>query len=194
MKLRPNLAGTALWEYGKAPGLSGGFSRPRRTASFPDARSGSHLVVIAGGRHERTIASPLGLYPGGAAGGDRHHRHPDRPAACPPCKPPAKRPAGAQCANNLKQISLAALLFNDTLQAPPARQLRRSPGETPPAGQILVRHDRQRHRISNLRLPGGTLPSGTLPWGHFGWAAYILPYMEQEALVRVDRLQRARLR
>ena len=42
-----------------------------------------------------------------ALGGDRDHRRPDRPTCCPRCKPLAKRLAGLNASNNLKQIGLA---------------------------------------------------------------------------------------
>lgn len=90
----------------------------------------------------------------------------------------------SQCANNLKQMSLAALMFNDTYKHLPYGSGAGKPGEPPPAGQLMT------GMTSNNNFPNPDAngvrwrdPSiGNLPWGHFGWPAYILPFMEQQAL------------
>jgi prepilin-type N-terminal cleavage/methylation domain-containing protein len=67
--------------------------------------------------------------------------------------------ARTQCANNLKQIALATILFHDTQGAyPPARLVERPTGEDPP-----------------FLKAGGEHPT---------WFVRILPYLEQEAAFR----------
>ena len=61
----------------------------------------------------------------------------------------------AQCANNLKQLSLAMTTYQEAHECFPSGS----------AG-------RQEWRD----------PGGNQPWGHFGWPAFILPFMEQQSL------------
>jgi prepilin-type N-terminal cleavage/methylation domain-containing protein len=78
-----------------------------------------------------------------------------------------------QCANNLKQITLSALTFEDTYkQLPPGNRDQRI--GVPTVGFV---------GNSNF-APGWRDPTygQSLPWGHHGWPAYILPFMEQDAL------------
>jgi len=72
-----------------------------------------------------------------------------------------------QCANNMRQLSLAMLEYHDTWAV-------FCPGSQGP-------------------IPGWTDPRhGGIPWGHFGWPAFILPYVEQQALFdRIDFTKQA---
>jgi prepilin-type N-terminal cleavage/methylation domain-containing protein len=78
----------------------------------------------------------------------------------------------AQCTNNLKQMSLAALGYEVTLKALP-------PGST---GAMT----------GNSSFPSGwgdPQYGSSLPWGHFGWPVLILPWVEQQALYNSINLQ-----
>jgi hypothetical protein len=70
------------------------------------------------------------------------------------------------------------LLFNDTYKRLPPGSGAGRPGETPPAGQIVL------GMTANANFaPGWRDPLRTCcPWGHFGWPVYILPYMEHQSL------------
>jgi prepilin-type N-terminal cleavage/methylation domain-containing protein len=75
----------------------------------------------------------------------------------------------AQCANNLKQLSLAVKLYTTNLGMIPSGSTGKWNG--------------------NNSFPSGWSDpnSGGLPWGHFSWSALILPYCEQQALYnRID--------
>lgn len=64
-----------------------------------------------------------------------------------------------QCTNNMKQITLAMLTYEDTAQS-------LMPGNAHP-----------------LPLPSGwSRTCGTCPWGSWGWPAFILPQMEAQAV------------
>ena len=65
------------------------------------------------------------------------------------------------CANNLKQIVLAAHSFNDAYAYFPAGS------KGPMTGN------------NNFPAPFRDPSVGNLPWGHYSWAAEILPYIEQ---------------
>jgi prepilin-type N-terminal cleavage/methylation domain-containing protein len=82
----------------------------------------------------------------------------------------------SQCANNLKQLSLGALTFEDTRKCLPPGSGAGDYGETVP-GQVDFAMIGDRNFIPAFRNPTG--PS---PWGTFSWAAYILPYVEHQAL------------
>ncbi len=74
----------------------------------------------------------------------------------------------SSCTNNLKQLSLAALGYEDIMKRLP-------PGN---AGQYTQ---------AGAAAPQFTAPwrdptVGNVPWGHFSWSALILPYMEQQGL------------
>jgi prepilin-type N-terminal cleavage/methylation domain-containing protein len=74
----------------------------------------------------------------------------------------------SSCTNNLRQLSLGALNYEDTFKRLP-------PGST---GQYTQ---------SGSSAPQFTAPwrdptVGNVPWGHFSWAAIILPYVEQQNL------------
>jgi prepilin-type N-terminal cleavage/methylation domain-containing protein/prepilin-type processing-associated H-X9-DG protein len=70
----------------------------------------------------------------------------------------------ASCASNLKQLALAALLYEDTNKALPS-------GNTGPWN-------------GSAFAAGWTDPTGgaSLPWGSFGWPALILPQIEGQAV------------
>jgi prepilin-type N-terminal cleavage/methylation domain-containing protein/prepilin-type processing-associated H-X9-DG protein len=71
----------------------------------------------------------------------------------------------SQCLNNLKQLSLAVILYEDQAKSLP-------PGST---GGYDV-------KTGAFPAPFSEPNSGCCPYGHFGWSAIILPYMEQQAL------------
>ncbi len=87
----------------------------------------------------------------------------------------------SQCANNLKQISLAALMFNDTYKHLPPGNFAGRMGEAPPPGQAFLGATANGANNFDFIAPWRD-PQRNTPWGHFGWPAYILPFMEQEAL------------
>jgi len=70
-----------------------------------------------------------------------------------------------ECSNNLKQMALAARLYQTQTTAFPSGSTGGMNGD--------------------YSFPSGWADSavcGSCPWGHFGWAALILPYMEQQAI------------
>jgi prepilin-type processing-associated H-X9-DG protein len=69
------------------------------------------------------------------------------------------------CTNNLKQLSLAVLLYEDQNKALP-------PGST--GGYDP--------KTGGFPAPFNEPNSTCCPYGHFGWPAIILPFMEQQAL------------
>jgi prepilin-type N-terminal cleavage/methylation domain-containing protein/prepilin-type processing-associated H-X9-DG protein len=71
----------------------------------------------------------------------------------------------AQCLNNLKQLSLAVILYEDQAKSLP-------PGSTGPFDI----------KTGDFPAPFNEPNSSKLPYGHFGWPAVILPHMEQQAL------------
>jgi len=72
------------------------------------------------------------------------------------------------CTNNLKQMSLAAMNYEDTFKRLP-------PGST---GQ----YTQTGNGAPQFTAPWRDPTVGNVPWGHFSWAALILPYVEQQAL------------
>jgi prepilin-type N-terminal cleavage/methylation domain-containing protein len=70
----------------------------------------------------------------------------------------------ASCQNNLRQLAIAALNYEDSLKTLPS-------GSTGPMN-------------GNGNFPAGWCDPGSCgyPFGHFGWAAIILPYMENKPL------------
>jgi prepilin-type N-terminal cleavage/methylation domain-containing protein len=78
----------------------------------------------------------------------------------------------AQCTNNLKQLSLAMLTYENTYkQYAPGNIYEKVRGrDGTPTTQIAAA----------FRDPG----SASLPWGSYGWDAIILPFMEQQALYK----------
>jgi prepilin-type N-terminal cleavage/methylation domain-containing protein/prepilin-type processing-associated H-X9-DG protein len=71
----------------------------------------------------------------------------------------------AQCSNNLKQLSLAVLLYED-------QHKRLPPGST---GGYDAKNQ-------TFPAPFSEPNSSCCPFGHFGWSAVILPFMEQQSL------------
>jgi prepilin-type N-terminal cleavage/methylation domain-containing protein len=84
----------------------------------------------------------------------------------------------SQCANNLKQLSLGALNFEDVRKVLPPGSAAGDYGEPAPAGQVDFAMIGDRNFIVPFRNPTGN----NTPWGTFSWSAYILPYIEQQAL------------
>src|SRR5437870_12312844 len=72
----------------------------------------------------------------------------------------------SQCTNNLKQLALAAMNYEDTFKRLP-------PGST---GQYTQTGSGAPQFTAPWRDP----TVGNVPWGHFSWAAVILPYVEQQ--------------
>jgi len=74
----------------------------------------------------------------------------------------------AQCTNNLRQLALAVLNYEDTMKRLP-------PGST---GQ----YTQSGNGAPQFTAPWRDPSVGNVPWGHFSWAALILPYCEQQGL------------
>src|SRR5215831_3839271 len=74
----------------------------------------------------------------------------------------------SSCTNNLRQLSLGALNYEDTFKRLP-------PGST---GQYTGGGTSAPQFVAPWRDP----TVGNVPWGHFSWAAIILPYVEQQNL------------
>lgn len=78
-----------------------------------------------------------------------------------------------QCTNNLKQLSLAMLLYEQThKQFSPGNIVERATGRS---GQPT---DQFRNDFSDPQY------GSSLPWGSYGWGALILPYMENLSLTK----------
>jgi prepilin-type N-terminal cleavage/methylation domain-containing protein len=78
----------------------------------------------------------------------------------------------AQCTNNLKQLSLAMVIYESTYkQFAPGNIGQKATGRTgePQQGTFAATFVDPQY-------------GGNLPWGSFGWDTIILPFMEQQAL------------
>jgi prepilin-type N-terminal cleavage/methylation domain-containing protein/prepilin-type processing-associated H-X9-DG protein len=74
----------------------------------------------------------------------------------------------SSCTNNLKQLSMAALNYEDTFKRIP-------PGST-------GLYTQAGSAAPQFAAPWRDPTVGNVPWGHFSWSALILPYVEQQAL------------
>jgi prepilin-type N-terminal cleavage/methylation domain-containing protein len=73
-----------------------------------------------------------------------------------------------RCANNLKQLALAAHSYHDALGSLPS-------GNLDPDNP---------HRSGGPFNPGDPIYGSSLPWGHISWAALLLPFLEADNLYR----------
>jgi len=71
----------------------------------------------------------------------------------------------SSCANNMRQLGLAALNYEGTFKTLP-------PGST--GGGYLT--------VNSFQAPWADPQRSCCPWGHFSWSIIVLPFMEQQAM------------
>jgi prepilin-type N-terminal cleavage/methylation domain-containing protein len=88
-----------------------------------------------------------------------------------------------QCANNLKQLSLGVLTFEDIHKHLPPGSGAGNIGEPPPINPATGQPQVDFAMIGDRDfIPAFRNNTGPSPWGSFSWSAYILPYIEHQAL------------